>query len=98
MENAGLASRAVVYNAWGVHDEVLLREKEILKDMAVVIQGVEPPGFRGMLRQHLFEVHSACGTLFREFNGDPIDSAHTLPLLQPLMEYADASAQSVPGR
>ncbi len=65
--------------------------------LAVVIQGVDPPGFRGTLRQHLFELHSTCGTLFREFNGDPIDAVHTLPLLQPLMEYADDSAQSVPG-
>ncbi len=60
--------------------------------LAVLIQGVEPAGFRAALRQQLFELHHTCGRLLRTFNGDPIDAAVVLPRLNALMEWSDASA------
>lgn len=60
--------------------------------LAVLVQGIEPAGFRAALRQQLFELHSVCGPMLHTFNGDPIDETRILPLLCPLMEWTDASA------
>lgn len=60
--------------------------------LAVVVQGVQPAGFRAILRQQLTELHAAYGAILRSFQGDPIDGAWMLPLLQPLMEWHDGSA------
>ncbi len=47
--------------------------------LAVVIQGVEPEGFRAVLRKFLSELHVKYDSAFRNYRGDPT----SLPNLQP---------------
>lgn len=70
----------------------ILIEEDRSALLAVVLQGVQPAGFRSLLRQQLMELHRICGPMLRNFKGDPIDESRTLPLLRPLMEFSDASA------
>ncbi len=76
---------------YGSGKHILIEEGQAAL-IAVLVQGVEPAGFRAALRQQLFELHHTAGTLLRNFNGDPLDPAMLLPQLNPLMEWSDASA------
>jgi len=53
--------------------------------MAVVVDGVEPPGFRSEMRQRLMDIGSAHAPLLRDYDGDAAHLASAEPALRSLM-------------
>ncbi len=60
-------------------DEGIIVQSGQYAYVAVVIEGVEPEGFRAGLRQFVSELHIRHGNALRDYDGDPA----TLPNLQP---------------
>ena len=52
--------------------------------LAVVVDGVEPPGFRASLRNRVHEIDLAYETVLREYDGDPTPLASVDPVLRSL--------------
>ncbi|GAB4527960.1 MAG: hypothetical protein Fur0018_13830 [Anaerolineales bacterium] len=62
-------------------DERIIVQSGRYAYLAVVVEGVEPEGFRARLRQFVSELHVRHGEVLRDFEGDPA----TLPNLQALL-------------
>jgi hypothetical protein len=47
--------------------------------MAVVVDGVEPPGFRALMRERIIEIDHAHAEILGQYDGDPspLDSAES---------------------
>ena len=76
----------------GQLDEIQYGERSILIEaaqhayLAVVVDGVEPPGFRAELRQRIIEVEHTYESVIRHYEGDPAPLAPVEPSLRSLME------------
>jgi hypothetical protein len=69
----------------GQLDEIQYGERSILIEaaqrayMAVVVDGVEPPGFRALMRERIIEIDHAHAEILGQYDGDPspLDSAES---------------------
>jgi len=62
--------------------------------VAVVVDGVEPPGFRAEVRERLIEVEHAYGKTLRRYDGDPTPLAPVEASLNSLMAATQARGLS----
>ncbi|RMF42155.1 MAG: hypothetical protein D6755_11795, partial [Anaerolineae bacterium] len=62
-------------------DERIIVQSGRYAYLAVVVEGVEPEGFRARLRQFVADLHVRHGSALRDFDGDP----ETLPNLQNIL-------------
>ncbi len=56
--------------------------------LAVVVDGVEPPGFRAEMRERLIEIQHAYEPVLRDYDGDPMPLAPVEDALRSLMTVA----------
>lgn len=89
--------------AEGELDEIQYGSQRILLQaarhayLAVVIEGIEPPGFRGILREHLMGVESTFHDVLAEFDGDVRALRPAEADLAPLLAAGEASAPGTSG-
>jgi hypothetical protein len=75
----------------GQLDEIQYGDRRILIEsaqhayLAVVVDGIEPAGFRAAMRERIIEIDSAHAQHLREYNGDPRPLASTVESLRSLM-------------
>jgi hypothetical protein len=78
----------------GQLDEIQYGERRILIEasqhayLAVVVDGVEPPGFRAEMRERIVEVEHTCEKVLRRYEGDPAALAPVEGTLRSLMRSA----------
>lgn len=76
-------------------DEIQYGERRILIEasqhayLAVVVDGVEPPGFRAEMRERIVQVEHAYEKVLRRYEGDPAALAPVEDTLRPLMRSAE---------
>jgi hypothetical protein len=79
----------------GQLDEIQYGERRILLEasqhayLAVVVDGVEPPGFRAEMRQRIVEVEHTYEQVLRHYEGDPAPLAPADDTLRSLMRAAE---------
>jgi hypothetical protein len=72
-------------------DEIEYGDRRILTEaarhsyLAVVVDGVEPPGFRAEMRERIIEVEHRFSKVLRHYDGDPTALAPAGQILAPLM-------------
>jgi hypothetical protein len=80
----------------GQLEEIQYAERRILIEaaqcayLAVVVDGVEPPGFRADMRGRVIEVDHRYARLLRHYDGDPTPLAAVDSSLRPLMAVPEA--------
>ena len=63
--------------------------------LAVVVDGVEPAGFRTTLRERVIEISQTYADVLTEYNGDPDVVADAAPLLDPLVATSEEQAPTM---
>jgi hypothetical protein len=87
-------------NREGQLDEVQYGERRILIEatqlayLAVVVDGIEPPGFRAEMRERIIEITQAHERTLREYDGDPEPLAAVEGTLRSLVSAAEPPALS----
>jgi hypothetical protein len=90
------ASEAFGYGETGELDEIqygrhrILIETGRLSYLAVAADGVEPPGFRAELRNHIHAIERDHGALLRDYTGDAAPLAPLQSTLAPVLESGQA--------
>jgi len=85
----------------GQLDEIQYGERRILIEasqhayLAVVVDGVEPPGFRAEMRQRIVEVEHTYEKVLRKYEGDPAPLAPVEGALRSLMRAARPAGLSL---
>ncbi len=83
-------------------DEIQYGEQRILIEtaehvyLAVLVEGVEPPGFRAAMRERVIEVSHAHESVLRQYEGDPAPLAPVEASLRSLFTAFEPRAMSVP--
>jgi hypothetical protein len=83
-------------------DEIEYGEQRILTEasryayLAVVITGVEPPGFRAEMRERIIQVEHRFAEFLRRYDGDPAALAPIADILAPLMPRIETAEVVVP--
>jgi hypothetical protein len=78
----------------GSLDEIQYGDRRILIEaaehayLAVVVDGVEPAGFRAEMREQVMKLEGDYADVLREYNGDPVQLAVAATSLQSLMRGA----------
>jgi hypothetical protein len=70
-------------------DEHILLEATRHAYLAVVVSGVEPPGFRAKVRERLVEVSHRYARILRDYDGEPIPQDGAEGSLRPLMAASE---------
>jgi len=84
----------------GQLDEIQYGERRILIEaarhayLAVVVDGIEPPGFRAQMREQIIEVEHAHEKTLRHYEGDPTPLAPVKEPLRSLITAAEPRALS----
>ena len=92
--SAGPRSRETGSAGEGQLDEIQYGERRILIEasqhayLAVVVDGVEPPGFRAEMRERIVEVEHTYEKVLRRYEGDPAALAPVEGALRSLMRAA----------
>jgi hypothetical protein len=88
----------------GQLEEIQYGEQRILIEsaryayLAVVVDGVEPPGFQAAMRERVVEISHAHERVLREYDGDPSPLTAVEAPLRSLLTTSEPQALSVPQR
>ena len=74
-------------------DQRIIIESSKVFYLAIVIEGVEPEGFRGRLHQFVADLHAHFGNALRDYDGDPENLPNLQPWLAKLVLEAGAAAK-----